>query len=67
MDRVRNEMVRNRAMIHQTLPDRVELKGMKWFGRLMRMEEMELPKKNSYGHHPENVKVACAEVLEGKQ
>ncbi|XP_030763703.1 uncharacterized protein LOC115888211 [Sitophilus oryzae] len=43
LDRVRNVVIRAKMDATQTIVDRVEQRGLKWFGHLLRMEHQRWP------------------------
>jgi hypothetical protein len=38
-------VIRERPSVQQTILERIEIRGLKWFGHLMRMEQERLPHK----------------------
>lgn len=45
LQRVRNEEIRNRTSAQETVIQRIEKRGLRWFGHLMRMEDTRWPKR----------------------
>ncbi|XP_030759846.1 uncharacterized protein LOC115885173 [Sitophilus oryzae] len=45
MDRITNIEIRHRMNAPETIIDRVEIRGLKWFGHLLRMPEDRWPKR----------------------
>ena len=45
MDRVRNEEVRRRARIETELASRVDLRVLRWLGRVERMDEYHMARR----------------------
>ncbi|XP_030761519.1 uncharacterized protein LOC115886486 [Sitophilus oryzae] len=45
LQRVRNEEIRNRTSAQETLIQRIEKRGLRWFRHLMRMEDTRWPKR----------------------
>lgn len=45
LQRINNEDIRQRANAHETILERIERRGLKWFGHMMRMDEQRLPLK----------------------
>ena len=47
MDRLRNEVVRHRLSVQEKISDKVDEKGLKWFGEVECMSEEERGKYTS--------------------
>ncbi|XP_030760716.1 uncharacterized protein LOC115885831 [Sitophilus oryzae] len=56
LQRVRNEEIRNRTSAQETVIQRIEKRGLRWFGHLMRMEDTRWPKRVFKVHPLEEIK-----------
>ena len=45
LDHIKNQEIRNRMDAEETVLERIERKGLQWFGHLMRMDEGRWPKQ----------------------